>query len=240
MVDGQLSEMLFLEKIYYERYTKKSYSLSNVDLIIDYLFKNIDKGVYIDVGCYHPIKFNNTYLLYKRGWSGINVDSDFDSIKLFNKFRSNDFNVRNIVSDDEGVKKLYYYHKRSALNTLSKDLVDSRTSKPSKIIEEKSNTLNKIIEDSPYRNSKINLLSVDIENHEFVALKNFNFLKYKVDVLVVESIDTSLKKLEMYNQSIDFITKSKVYNLIVKNDYKLINWIHSDLIFVRNDFRQTE
>ena len=240
MADGQRNEMTFLEKIYYERYTKKSYSLSNVDLIIDYLFKNINKGVYIDLGCNHPIKFNNTYLLYKRGWSGINIDSDFESIKLFNKFRSKDFNVRNIVSDDEGVKKLYYYHKRSALNTLSKDLVDSRTSKPSKIIEEKSVTLNKIIEDSPYRNSKINLLSVDIENHEYEALKNFNFLKYKVDVLVVESTDTSQKKLEMYNQSIDFITKSKVYNLIVKNGYKLINLIHSDLVFVRNDFCQTE
>ncbi len=240
MADGQRNEMTFLEKIYYERYTKKSYSLSNVDLIIDYLFKNINKGVYIDLGCNHPIKFNNTYLLYKRGWSGINIDSDFDSIKLFNKFRSNDFNVRNIVSDDESVKKLYYYHKRSALNTLSKDLVDSRTSKPSKIIEEKSVTLNKIIEDSPYHNSKINLLSVDIENHEFEALKYFNFLKYKVDVLVVESTDTSQKKLEMYNQSIDFITKSKVYNLIVKNGYKLINLIHSDLVFVRNDFCQTE
>jgi hypothetical protein len=240
MADGQHNEMNFLKKIYYERYTKKSYSLSNVDLTVDYLFKNINKGVYIDLGCNHPIKFNNTYLLYKRGWSGINVDSDFDSIKLFNKFRSNDFNVRNIVSDDESVKKLYYYHKRSALNTLSKDLVDSRTSKPSKIIEEKSVTLNKIIEDSPYQNSKINLLSVDIENHEFEALKNFNFLKYKVDVLVVESTDTSQKKLEMYNQSIDFITKSKVYNLIVKNGYKLINLIHSDLVFVRNDFCQTE
>ena len=240
MVDGQRNEMSFLEKFYYNKYTKKSYSLSNVDLIIDYLFKNINKGVYIDVGCNHPIKFNNTYLLYKRGWSGINIDSDLDSIKLFNKFRSNDFNVRNIVSDDESVKKLYYYHKRSALNTLSKDLVDSRTSKPSKIIEEKSVTLNKIIEDSPYHSSKINLLSVDIENHELEALNNFNFLKYKVDVLVVESTDTSLKKLEMFNQSLDFITKSKVYNLIVNNGYKLINWIHSDLVFVRNDFRQTE
>jgi len=240
MVDGQHNEMSFLEKIYYERYAKKSYSLSYVDLIIDYLFKNINKGVYIDIGCNHPIKFNNTYLLYKRGWSGINVDSDIDSIKLFNRFRSKDFNVRNIVSNDESIKKLYYYHKRSALNTLSKELVDSRTSKPSKIIEEKSVTLNKIIEDSPYHNSKINLLSVDIENHEFVALKNFNFLKYKVDVLIVESTDVSLKKLEMYNQSLDFITKSKVYNLIVNNGYKLINWIHSDLVFVRNDFRKTE
>ena len=59
-------------------------------------------------------------------------------------------------------------------------------------------------------------------------------------MLVVESTDTTLKKLEIYNQSLDFITKSKIYNLIIKNSYKFINWIHSDLVFVRNDFRQTE
>ena len=59
-------------------------------------------------------------------------------------------------------------------------------------------------------------------------------------MLVVERTAASLKKLEMYNQSLDFVTKSKVYNLIINNGYKLINWIHSDLVFVRNDFRQTE
>ena len=240
MVVGQHNKMNLLKKIYYEKYTKRTYSLTGADLIIDHLFRNISKGVYIDVGCNHPIKFNNTYLLHKRGWSGINIDSDHTSIELFNKFRSNDFNVRNIVSEDENVKKLYFYHKRSALNTLSKELVDSRLSKPSKVIEEKSVTLNKIIEDSPYKNSKINLLSIDIENHEVEVLKNFNFSKYNVDVLIVEITDTNLKELEMYNQSLDFITTSKVYKLITKNSYKLVNWIHSDLVFVRNNFSQSK
>ena len=240
MVVGQHDKMHFLKKIYYEKYTKKTYSLTGVDLIIDYLFKNIDKGVYVDVGCNHPIKYNNTYLLYKRGWSGINIDSDSSSIELFNKFRSNDFNIRNIVSEDESIKKLYFYHKRSALNTLSKELADSRSSKPLKIIEEKSVTLNKIIESSPFKNSKINLLSIDIENHEYEALKNFNFSKYNIDVLVVETTNTRLKKLEMYNQSLDFITTSEVYKLIVKNGYKLVNLIHSDMVFVKNDFGKSE
>ena len=240
MVVGQHNKMNLLKKIYYEKYTKRTYSLTGVDLIIDHLIRNISKGVYIDVGCNHPIKFNNTYLLHKRSWSGINIDSDHTSIELFNKFRSNDFNVRNIVSEDENVKKLYFYHKRSALNTLSKELVDSRLSKPSKVIEEKSVTLNKIIEDSPYKNSKINLLSIDIENHEVEVLKNFNFSKYNVDVLIVEITDTNLKELEMYNQSLDFITTSKVYKLITKNSYNLVNWIHSDLVFVRNHFSQSK
>ena len=240
MVVGQQYKMFFLknfiEKIYYSKYSKKSYSISNVDLIIDRLFNNINNGVYIDVGCNHPIKYNNTYILYKKGWQGINIDSDKDSIKLFNQHRKNDHNVNAIVSNNEEIKELYFYHSRSAINTLSKDLVDSRSTKPKKIIKEKSTTLNKIIENSPFNKEKINLLSIDIENHEYEALKEFNFSKYRIDVIITECIDLSQKKLEMYNQSLNFITNTSIYKLLTGNDYKLINWVQSDLIFVRKDY----
>ena len=226
----------FIEKIYYKKYSKKSYSISNVDLIIDRLFNNINKGIYIDVGCNHPIKYNNTYILYKKGWRGINVDCDKESIKLFNRYRKNDHNVNAIVSNNEEVKELYYYHDRSAINTLSKNLVDSRSTKPKKIIKEKSTTLNKIIENSPFEREKINLLSIDIENHEYEALKEFNFSKYKIDVIITECIDLIQKKLEIYNQSLNFITNTGIYKLLTGSDYKLINWVHSDLIFVRKDY----
>ena len=66
----------FFNELYYTKYSKKSYSISNVDLIIDHLLINTKKGIYIDVGCNHPIKYNNTYLLYKKGWRGINIDAD--------------------------------------------------------------------------------------------------------------------------------------------------------------------
>ena len=42
----------------------------------------------------------------------------------------------------------------------------------------KSTTLNNLLENYKERlNSNIDLLSIDIENHEFEALKNFNFKK---------------------------------------------------------------
>ena len=53
--------MNFIKKIYYNKYVKKSYSISNVDLVIDRMFASVNKGIYVDVGCNHPIKFNNTY-----------------------------------------------------------------------------------------------------------------------------------------------------------------------------------
>ena len=226
------------KKIYYQKYTKRSYAISNVDLIIDRLFSNVDRGYYIDVGCNHPIKYNNTYLLHKRGWSGINIDLDKTSIDQFNKLRKNDHNVQALVgSFDDEEKEIYFYHERSAINTLSKKLAEKRSTKPREIIKKNTISLNKIIENSRYKNKKINVMSIDIENHEYEVLKNFSFNKYKVDVIVTELHDITEKNLEIYNQSIDFVISTNLYKLLIHNNYKLINWVNSDLIFVKNDFK---
>ena len=223
-----------LKKIYYERYSKKSYSISSVDLIIDRLFSTISKGVYLDVGCNHPIKYNNTYLLHKKGWSGINIDLDKNSINEFNNMRENDYNVQELVGSVDGEEKdIYYYHERSAINTVSKMLADKRKTKPREIIKKKSKSLNKIIESSPYNNKKINFMSIDIENYEYEALKYFNFQKYEIDLIVTECIDINQHKLETHTQSLDYILNTKLYKLLEQNNYKLINWVNSDLVFVR-------
>jgi len=226
----------FIKKIYYEKYSKKSYSISNVDLIIDRLLSNIKNGIYIDVGCNHPIKYNNTYLLYKKGWSGINIDLDETAINEFNIMRKNDYNVQELVGSDDGVEKeIYYYHERSAINTISKDLAEKRKTKPREIIKKKTKSLNKIIENSPYEKKKINFMSIDIENYEYEALKNFDFKKYKIDLIVTECTDMNQNKLETYTQSLDYITKTNLYRLLKNNDYKMINWVNSDLVFARNN-----
>jgi len=227
------------KKLYYEKYTKKSYSISNVDLIIDRMFSKVKDGVFIDLGCNHPIKYNNTYLLYKKGWRGINIDLDKESIDEFNKIRDQDYNVQSLISSNIGEERdIYYYHSRSAINTLSSELIEHRNTKKDsiKIIKQTTNTLENIIEKSPFKDRKINLLSIDIENHEYEALKSFNFKKFKIDVIVIEIHDLSQKKLEIYNQSLDFVVNSKIYKLLNNNGYKLVNWVNSDFVFVLEDF----
>ena len=222
----------FIKKIYYSKYTNKSYSISFVDLVINRIFSNLKRGIYVDLGCNHPIKYNNTYLLYKRGWTGINIDSDETSIKEFNKFRKKDTNINAIVSSKNKSVKYYYYHDRSALNTVDVSLVKNRKQKPKKVLIKKTTTLNQIINNSPFKNKKINFLSVDIENHEYEALRNFKFHKYKIDIIVVEILNVKIKRLETQNQNLKNIIKSKIYKLLKKNNYKLINWINSDFVFV--------
>ena len=58
--------MYKLLNILFKKYTsqKKFYSYGGIDILIDTIFKNQKKGFYVDVGCSHPIKNNNTYLLF--------------------------------------------------------------------------------------------------------------------------------------------------------------------------------
>ena len=227
-----------LKKLYYEKYSKKSYSISSVDLIIDRMFSKIKKGIFIDLGCNHPIKFNNTYLLYKRGWRGINIDLDKKSIEEFNQIRNVDHNVQSLISTTKGEEKqIYFYHTRSAINTVSDELISYRKTDKEKvqIIKQKTDTLENIIDKSPYKNKKINFLSIDIENHEYEALKNFSFERYPFDVIVIEIHDLNQKTLEIYNQSLKFVLNSDIYKLLERNEYKLINWVNSDFVFVKKN-----
>ncbi|MDH5790264.1 MAG: hypothetical protein OEZ27_06695, partial [Nitrospinota bacterium] len=67
---------LFLfRKIYLTKVFRIFYSQFGEDIILKgFILRNINDGFYVDVGCYHPKKYSNTYKLYKRGWRGINID----------------------------------------------------------------------------------------------------------------------------------------------------------------------
>ena len=122
------------------------------------------------------------------------------------------------------------------MNTISKQNADFQKAKVSQIKKIKTQTINKIIENSPYHNQKIDFLSIDVEGSELNVLKNFDFKKYSPKVIVVEFLDLSLKKLEIKNLNINNIIKSEIYKLIESNNYTLANILHSDLVFINNNF----
>jgi hypothetical protein len=100
-----LQNLFLKEKVFLD---KKSYSSDGVDLIFSSYFKNKSEGFYIDVGCYHPTRANNTYLLYKKGWRGLNIDISKFSIDLFNFWRKHDLNIFRAISNKNGFARMYY------------------------------------------------------------------------------------------------------------------------------------
>ncbi len=207
-----------------------AYSHWGVDLIITKLLNSKNKGIYIDVGCHHPFLNNHSYLLYKSGWEGINIDIDYNSIDMFNFFRKSDVNIQTAVTNHKGEVDLYFYHNRAAKNTISKEF-GSNAKEKKKI---NSDTLNNIIENSKFKNSKIDFVSIDVEGNEMNVLNGFNLKKYKPKLILLEFIIPNKK--EFYEKDINEITNSEVYKFLIKNDYKLINWNHDDLLFMSLDY----
>ena len=174
------------------KYKKISYSLNAVDLIIDYIFKNKNNGFYLDVGSQHPISNNNTYLLFKREWSGINIDLDKKNIDLFNTARPNDINLNSAISSDVAEKKLYFYHDKSPINTLNKVVSDFQTASVKEIKRIKTTTLDIALQNLKF-NNKIDYMNLDVEGHEMDIFKAFNLSLYKPSVISVEFLDLDMK-----------------------------------------------
>ena len=224
----------YIQALKSSNYIKKSYSGGAQDLIINHFFKDKKKGIYIDVGCYHPYNGNNTKLLYDRGWSGINIDLDFHTIDFFNYVRKRDENINTAISENEGEKDLFFFHNRSTINSLSN--IRKKDAKEVKKIQ--TRTLNSVIENSKFKNEKINLLSIDVEGHEMEVLNSLNLEKYIPEMVVIEFLEEDIfKNLEFHNQNISKVLNSEIYKHMIKNNYHFVNWLHSDLIFVNDSVR---
>ena len=58
-----------------QKFATLSYSQEGEDLILNRFLEDKTEGLYVDVGAHHPKRFSNTYLFYKKGWRGINIDA---------------------------------------------------------------------------------------------------------------------------------------------------------------------
>ena len=200
-----------------------------VDLILNSIFKNKRKGFYLDIGCHHPLINNHTYLFYKKGWSGVNIDIDFSSIDMFNFYRPKDINRQLALSDKVGEANLYFYHNRAAKNTLSKEFgADTKTIK-----NIKTDTLTNFLNQNNLSDKKIDFMSIDVEGNELKVLEGLDFKTIKPSVILVEFRIPNVK--EFYQKNITDIISSPIYNFMISQNYKLINWNHDDLMFMHNE-----
>ncbi|BDQ03135.1 FkbM family methyltransferase [Ignavibacterium sp.] len=205
-------------------YRNLSYSQEGEDLILRRIFEEKDKGFYVDVGAHHPKRFSNTYLFYKMGWRGINIEPRPGSKKLFDKMRKYDINIEAAISDVP-TKLTYFIFDEPALNSFDKDLSIQRSNETKyKIIKEVtldtirlSDILNKYLDSK----QKIDFLSIDTEGFDLSVLKSNDWEKYKPSVILCEDAEFDFANPQ----------KSRVFNFLVEKNYQLFAKTPSTLIF---------
>ena len=199
---------------------KKSYSMDGEDLFIVEYFRKKNNGFYIDVGCYHPIHRNNTYLLNKKGWSGINIDIHQFSIDLFNYLRPDDVNLNCAISNKNEVTEMFYQKELSQISTIEKQqakIAFQGNIKKSKI---QSLTLDALLEKINFTDKKLDLLDIDVEGADLKVLKGFNIEKFKPELICVEIHEKDIKNSEIYKYLSNFsyeLVWSGVFSHIFKS-----------------------
>ena len=220
--------------LYYNLYYKNkafrkraSYSQDQEDLFINDYFKNIDIGFYLDIGCYHPIKYSNTALLYNRGWSGINIDMNQTSIDLFNILRDKDINICAAISNKNKEIVQYIDHLYSPVNTINKNFSQSISKKfQLKPFSERkifTNTFDEVLKKNKIQIKKIDFINIDAEGHDYEVLQGINLFEIKPKMICIE-IDNHEKN--NYYQ--------KIANHLELHDYKLIKKIGFNAFFEKS------
>lgn len=193
------------------------------DAVLQHLITQ-PEGFYVDVGCWHPKKFSNTWFLYRRGWRGVNIDLGEVKIRTFQWVRPGDHNVVAAVSDSPGTVTVQ----------TDKDFsVGEQIVLPGQAVragfgqsrEMKTRTLTDILDHSPFSGKTIQLLNIDAEGHDLQVLKGLDFTRYAPGLILVES----------YVGSLEALLQSALHGFMCEQGYDLFNWVGPTLFYKQRE-----
>lgn len=202
-----------IRKALLTRFKKIHYSQFGEDIILKHLLGKQSKGFYVDVGCYHPKKFSNTYFLYKKGWHGINIDMEQHKIDLFKIARKKDINIHAAISDQS---EKYYIQSNKSHDLFAALSKDNTNNTPIH-----TQTLTDILNSTRYKNQQIDLLTVDAEGHDFKVLKSLDFATYQPKIVIVESHLTDMRE----------ILKSEMHQFMIDKGYCMRSWVLYSVVY---------
>lgn len=179
---------------------------------------------FVDVGCCYPVKYSNTYVLYKRGWRGVNIDIDQLKIDGFNIVRKEDTNIVAGVSPNVGTINVYKFGKYSLLTTLDKDTAEKYQNEYGKVStteEIEARSLSDILDGTDYRGRKIDVLTIDAEGHDFEVLSSLDFEIYQPRIVLIESHERDLAS----------VMETEIHRYLDDKGYRIVNWVGMTLFY---------
>lgn len=202
-----------------EEYMLSSYAQEGEDLVLNRFLETKTNGFYVDIGAHHPKRFSNTYLFYKMGWRGINMDPMPGSMLEFQKHRPNDINLEIGISD-KAEEMTYYLFNEPALNTFSKKEAKAKDGlRDYRIIEEikvKTCTLAEVLDKHVPRNTVIDFMTIDVEGLDLQVLQSNNWNVYRPKLLLIEDLDKQSLELYLGNSKLARYMQDQHYELVAK------------------------
>lgn len=199
------------------------YSQEGEDLFLFRTFGTGYKGFYVDVGSHHPRRFSNTYLLYKFGWRGINIDATPGSMEEFSILRPDDINIESAVTNSSDPRTFFIFAE-PALNTFSEEVAQDYLDLGYALDRREiilGQSLASILDEHLQSGQEIDLLSVDVEGDEYGVLQSNNWSRYRPKTVLLEILDVSLAA----------IAETPVGSLLRKEGYAMVAKFTNTAVF---------
>lgn len=205
----------------YKRFARTCYSQEGEDMILRRALNKRKSGFFVDVGAHHPFRFSNTFLLYKKGWRGINIDAMPGSMDLFNRYRPRDINIEAAVSLSNEPLTFYIFDD-PAVNTCDRHQAEESTRLGFTLVEKRqvrARRLEDILRENLPADTPIDVMSVDVEGLDVEVLKSNDWARYRPEFLLVERLNLSFAQLledelVVFLQSHGYVLFAKTVNTV--------------------------
>lgn len=219
-------------KSFFPSRKKYSYSQNGEDLLIDFFFSGKKHGVYVDIGAYHPTSLSNTYRLYRRGWTGINIEPNRRKWVLFERSRSRDTNL-NIGIGVEKSSVPFFVFDADTLSTFSAEAATRQEALGHRIVARDTVDLLPLasVLSTYAAKGDIDLLSVDTEGFDLEVLKTNDWQRFRPKLVILETVEYSHSVFgPKLNATYDAYMEGIGYQKVADT---YINTIYADTSFVK-------
>lgn len=194
------------------------------DLILERIFESQDRGVYVDVGAHHPKRFSNTYLLYRRGWRGVNIDAAPGSMAAFRRERPRDVNLECGVAATAELRDFFVFNE-PALSTF--DAARARSlERPPYVIEAvrkvRCAPLSTILREHSI--GAIDLLTIDVEGLDYEVLRTLDWEVSRPRVVLTEQ----------FSRDLAMLMTSELHGFMHGRGYRIIAKTFNSVFYVRD------
>lgn len=193
------------------------------DIFVRNYFAGQKRGIFVDVGCFHPFYASNTARLFLGGWRGLSIDMDEKKIRLFHFCRPGDINVTAAVSDqsDQPVKVSRPRQTHGSYGSVDK--LEFCEREESRL---RTKTLTQLIEENNL--PSVDFLSIDVEGHDFAVLSGLNFNKFVPRLICIE----------IQTKELSVILAGKINQHLSQNGYEIAAWYPPSVFFEQRPRRE--
>jgi FkbM family methyltransferase len=181
-----------------DEWATASFSQEGEDVILSRAFEGVEGGFYVDVGAHHPRRFSNTYLFYKRGWSGVNIDAMPGSMTLFRRERPRDVNLEVAIAAQQKEMTFFIFNE-TALNSFDEELARSRERGKHRIVRRQkvvARPLREVLAKNLPPGQAIHFLSVDVEGFDLEVLESNDWSVFRPEYVLTECFGMNVKEVE--------------------------------------------